>query len=301
MQVIEKKIGELKPDPNQPRQIIDQEKLKEMAETFKSEGCIAPIEIDTKSQIIIGELRWKAAKMAGLKTIPCIVTERKLDKKDRLIRQLIENSTRADLNIIDKAKAWKEASDIVGVEELKKRLGIKNSSIIRQIISLLKESKETQEKIKKGEIEWTLLEAADRAGEFGTKLKEKVLAQELTSQPEIRKVAKALKDHPEIAKDLLKAETELQRDIIMGRAEMKGFPQKIMERKELTPEQKEEMLYDRMIAELNSITISGLIWNEKRAKELIDSDKIKPKIKNQVRKSIKNIVEKWTKILKVIK
>jgi len=64
-------VEKIKPDPEQPRESFDKEKLKELAQTFKTQGIIQPIEIDENYQIITGERRWRAAKLAGLKKIPC--------------------------------------------------------------------------------------------------------------------------------------------------------------------------------------------------------------------------------------
>lgn len=71
-------------------------------------------------------------------------------------------------------------------------------------------------------------------------------------------------------------------------------------RKEITPERYKELDDINRIKDLNAITLRGLLWDEESAKELINSKKIDTKTKNQIRKSITELVKKWTKILKVL-
>jgi len=108
--IVWKKVDNLRPDPQQPRKSFDLEKLKLQAETMKSQGVISEIEIDKNNTIVTGELRWRAAKLAGLKEVPCKIIGN-LSPLDRKIRQLVENIHRQDLNSADLAQAASEIYD----------------------------------------------------------------------------------------------------------------------------------------------------------------------------------------------
>jgi len=132
---MEKKISEIKPDPNQPRKTFDEDKLKESSETFKTQGTISPIEIDDKNMIVTGELRWRACKLAGIKTIPVKILK-KITKEQRLERQLVENFSRQDMRLVDSIDAVKRlikspeykrlysGHGDKGISKIAKRLGV---------------------------------------------------------------------------------------------------------------------------------------------------------------------------------
>ena len=100
------------PNPNQPRKNFDEKALKELAQSIKTHGIIQPITVakdGARYIIVAGERRWRASKLAGLKTIPCIV-------KDYTARQIsevsiIENLQREDLNPIESARAIRQLID----------------------------------------------------------------------------------------------------------------------------------------------------------------------------------------------
>jgi len=99
---------QIEPDKNQSRKIFDHESLKELAASIKQHGVIQPIivrEIDNgkKYQIIAGERRWRAAKIAELEKIPSII--KKYDKANRMAVSLIENIQRENLNPLEEAQA----------------------------------------------------------------------------------------------------------------------------------------------------------------------------------------------------
>ncbi len=105
--VKEIKISDIEPDAGQPRKNFDKEKIEALAESIKEHGLIQPI-IVTKSvngyKIIAGERRWRAARVAGLKTIPVI--EREATPREIMELALIENLQREDLNPIEEAEAY---------------------------------------------------------------------------------------------------------------------------------------------------------------------------------------------------
>jgi len=95
---------EIRPDPNQPRVVFDDDKIRELAETYKSHGVINPIEVDENNTIILGERRWRAAKLAGV-DVP-VRTKTGLSASERLERQLIDDAHREDLDPVERAWAY---------------------------------------------------------------------------------------------------------------------------------------------------------------------------------------------------
>ena len=122
------KITEVEPNRNQPRKKFDQEALEELSESIKEYGLIQPIVVskqDDYYQIIAGERRWRASKLAGLKEIPAIVRESD-DKKNAEIA-LIENIQREDLNPYEKADYGLRQEDVA------KKLGKSRSAIANSV------------------------------------------------------------------------------------------------------------------------------------------------------------------------
>lgn len=105
-------IGDITRNPYQPRQIFNEEKLQELANSIKKNGVIQPIAVrpgksnDSKYQIVAGERRWLAAQKAGLHEIPIVILE--LDDNQSLEVAIIENIQRDDLNAIEEAKAYEK-------------------------------------------------------------------------------------------------------------------------------------------------------------------------------------------------
>lgn len=159
--VVELNIIDVEPTLNQPRKSFDEEKLQELADSIKEHGVLQPILVVKMGKtytIIAGERRWRAAKIAGLKTIPAIVK----DYSDTKIKQvaLIENIQREDLNPIEIAKAIKDLMDIDGytMQDVSKITG-KNLSTISNHMRLLKLPDEIINMV----IEGKLVEAQARA------------------------------------------------------------------------------------------------------------------------------------------
>ncbi len=101
-------ITDISPNKNQPRQQFDAEKMEQLAQSILKHGIVQPIalrEIDQGFEIVAGERRWRAARMAGLKTIPAVVME--LDERQVMEIALVENLQREDLNPIEEAEAYR--------------------------------------------------------------------------------------------------------------------------------------------------------------------------------------------------
>lgn len=106
-QLKELKISDVIRDENQPRREFDEDAIKALADSIKEHGVLQPIVVtkeDGKYKIVAGERRWRASKLAGLKTIPAII--RTLDSQNRLEISVIENAQREDLNAIELATAY---------------------------------------------------------------------------------------------------------------------------------------------------------------------------------------------------
>ena len=139
--VIEISLDRIKPNPKQPRHDFDQVKLREMAQTISEVGVIQPIlVVDTDNNnytIIAGERRYRAAKLAGLETIPAVVSVYSSDKYMEIA--LIENLQREDLNPIEEAIAYRQLIDTFHLtqEDVARKLGRSRSAVTNTIRLLL--------------------------------------------------------------------------------------------------------------------------------------------------------------------
>ena len=98
-------IGDIDPNPDQPRRVFQEESIAQLAQSIRDQGVLQPLLVTPQSggryQIVAGERRWRAARQAGLETVPCIV--RDMDVIQQMEIALIENLQREDLNPIDTA------------------------------------------------------------------------------------------------------------------------------------------------------------------------------------------------------
>ena len=114
----ELKINEIVPNTSQPRKNFDQDKLKGLAESIQKHGVVQPIIVKKEPDgysIIAGERRWRAARMAGLKTIPAIVKD--MSSLEIMETALVENLQREDLNPIEEAEAYQKLIDEHGLTQ----------------------------------------------------------------------------------------------------------------------------------------------------------------------------------------
>ena len=152
--VVRLKVGDIEPNRAQPRKYFDDEKLESLAVSIKEHGVIQPILVkkcDTGYEIIAGQRRWRAARIAGLKEIPAIVRE--YAPKTLSEVTLIENIQREDLNPIEEAAAYRalmEEYDLTQ-EEISERLG-KSRSAIANALRLLSLEEQLQKYVITGQI-----------------------------------------------------------------------------------------------------------------------------------------------------
>jgi ParB family chromosome partitioning protein len=147
-------IAQIEPNPLQPREDFDDEKLKELSSSIKADGVLQPILVrraGQKYQIIAGERRWRAAQKAGLHRIPATIRE--ATDEETLKFALIENIQREDLNPIEEAHAYKALIDRHDLtqETLARQVG-KNRTTITNTLRLLGLPDEVQAHVSRGTI-----------------------------------------------------------------------------------------------------------------------------------------------------
>lgn len=137
--IVELKVVEVEPNRKQARKEFNYKKLEELAESIKTFGVLQPIIVAKKDgyyEIIAGERRWRASKLANMKTIPAIIREDEDEENTHI--SIIENVQRENLNAIEKAQGYKEAMENynLSVEEFAKKIG-KTKSAITDILQIL--------------------------------------------------------------------------------------------------------------------------------------------------------------------
>lgn len=152
--VKELKINEIEPNNNQPRKKFDDEKLKTLSESIMQHGIVQPIIVRKDGniyRIVAGERRWRAARLAGLKTVPVVIKE--LTNKQVMEIAIIENIQREDLNPIEEAEAFDRLLNEYNMtqEELSNSIG-KSRSAIANTIRLLGLNEKVKEHLINGEI-----------------------------------------------------------------------------------------------------------------------------------------------------
>lgn len=152
--IVEIPLTEIRSNPYQPRKEFDQQSLSEFAESIKEHGVIQPI-IVKKSikgyELIAGERRTRASKMAGKDTIPAIVRE--MSDQEMMEIALIENIQREDLNPIEEAEAFSKIIDSNGItqEEAARKFG-KSRSYITNLLGLLNLPEKTKKYVQESKI-----------------------------------------------------------------------------------------------------------------------------------------------------
>jgi len=153
--IVQLSVDKLIANPGQPRKNFDEKELQELADSIKTFGIIQPIIAanagDGTYIIIAGERRTRAARLAGLETVPAII--RDYTDQKRLEVSLIENIQRSDLNPIEEAAAYKNLMDFSNLsqDELATRMG-KNRSTVANALRLLKLPVEMQKSLEEGKV-----------------------------------------------------------------------------------------------------------------------------------------------------
>ncbi len=134
--IMEVRINEVEPNSQQPRKVFDQEKLEALAESIKDHGVVQPIIVRSEGahyKIVAGERRWRAAKLAELKTIPVIIKD--ITSREVMEIALIENLQREDLNPIEEAEAFQRLIEEHSItqEEVAKVVGKSRAAIANSV------------------------------------------------------------------------------------------------------------------------------------------------------------------------
>ena len=143
------KLALIEPNHEQPRKDFNEEQLGELAESIKRYGILQPLLVQKKGsfyELIAGERRYRAAKMAGLEKIPAIV--RAMEEQEAALVALVENVQREDLNFLEEARAYKKLIDDFGLTqtEVAEKVNKKQSTISNKI-RILALPEDIQEKI----------------------------------------------------------------------------------------------------------------------------------------------------------
>jgi ParB family transcriptional regulator, chromosome partitioning protein len=155
--ILKVKILDILLNPKQPRRTFDDNSLKSLADSIRQYGILQPlvvIKIDGGYELISGERRLRAARIAGLAEVPVILKENDYDDQKKLEVALIENIQRENLNDVDEALAYKELMEEFGLgqEEVAKKIGISRSAVANKI-RLLKLPEEIIVDIRSGDID----------------------------------------------------------------------------------------------------------------------------------------------------
>jgi ParB/RepB/Spo0J family partition protein len=158
-------VKQLRPNPFQPRLEFNREQLEELAASIKQFGLLHPVVVrptgNREFEIVAGERRKQAAKIAGLVKIPCIIRE--ASDADMMMLSLAENDCRVELNPIERAKAYRRALDSgLTHRELSERLG-RPRTTITEIVGLLELPVRIQQQIIVGKIAWSAARELNRA------------------------------------------------------------------------------------------------------------------------------------------
>ncbi len=137
--VVNLEVDLLQPNPLQPRGLIESEALKDLVESISQHGVLEPLIVAKTPagyQLIAGERRWRASKLAGLATVPVIIRE--TTARGMLEMAIVENVQREDLNPIERAKAFERLMEEFGLQsaEISKRVG-KSPSYVSNTLRLL--------------------------------------------------------------------------------------------------------------------------------------------------------------------
>jgi len=152
--VMQLELDQLIPSPFQPRTAFDPVDLQNLAASLRTSGVLQPILVrrsGTQFQIVAGERRWRAAKLAGLERIPALVKD--ISDETAAVLGLVENVQRTDLNAIEKAKAFQQIQTLTKASQrdLARQVGLERSTVTN-LLRLLELPEEVQEMVSGGSL-----------------------------------------------------------------------------------------------------------------------------------------------------
>ena len=147
-------LSEIDPNPNQPRRDFDAEALQTLADSIRQSGLLQPLLVVREGgryRIVAGERRFRAARMAGLATVPCVVRE--MDEQERLEAALIENLQREDLNPMEEAAGIRDLMERCGyTQEMAARRVGRSRPAVANLLRLLALPEDIQRLVREGQL-----------------------------------------------------------------------------------------------------------------------------------------------------
>ncbi|MEZ5593332.1 MAG: ParB/RepB/Spo0J family partition protein [Gammaproteobacteria bacterium] len=198
-------LEHLHPGPYQPRHTFQPESLETLAASLRSQGVVQPLVVRKRSgaadgyEIVAGERRWRAAKLAGLAAVPCIIRE--MDDAQAALIALIENTQREDLTAVEKAQGYQSLLKDFGLQQKDiSRIFGQSKTVVSQTLSLLKLPTEVQslirERLLDGSVAMELLALKGKdAAERQRALAEKAVQRKWGLQ-QLRRAVKAVQTVP---------------------------------------------------------------------------------------------------------
>lgn len=244
-------LKSIKPNPYQPRKIFDEEAIEELSESIKEHGILQPIIVrktGTSYEIVVGERRFRASKLAGLEEIPAIV--RNFTDEESMELAILENLQREDLTPIEEAEAYSKLMDNLKItqEQLAFRLG-KSRSHIANHIRLLSLPDKVRQLITDGKLSMghgrtllglrkkeQIIPVADRVLKEGINVRQlERLVQEMNKDVprETKKKEKKdlfLKEYESNLRDFLGTNVKIKKSKNKGKIEIEFFSQEDLER-----------------------------------------------------------------------
>ena len=153
--VVTLRLSQIEPNRDQPRKIFSEEALNELADSIREHGVLQPLLVRPlpggSYQLVAGERRWRASRMAGLQEVPAVIRE--MDEEQAMEIALIENLQREDLNAIEEATGYKQLMERYGMtqEQVAKRVG-KSRPAIANALRLLNLPQKVMDMVGEGEV-----------------------------------------------------------------------------------------------------------------------------------------------------
>ena len=153
--VVTLRLSQIEPNRDQPRKIFSEEALNELADSIREHGVLQPLLVRPlpggSYQLVAGERRWRASRMAGLQEVPVVIRE--MDEEQAMEIALIENLQREDLNAIEEATGYKQLMERYGMtqEQVAKRVG-KSRPAIANALRLLNLPQKVMDMVGEGEV-----------------------------------------------------------------------------------------------------------------------------------------------------
>lgn len=153
--IVTLRLSEIEPNKDQPRKVFSQESLSELADSIKEHGVLQPLLVRPLAtggyQLVAGERRWRASRMAGLREVPVVI--RDMTEEETMEIALIENLQREDLNAIEEASGYKLLMERYGMtqEQVAKKVG-KSRPAVANALRLLNLPEKVIQMVEEGEV-----------------------------------------------------------------------------------------------------------------------------------------------------